>query len=420
MKKPTDIRDAHGGIAVVTALSLTVLTGVAGLATIYVQAQAAKTSIQASLDAAVLAGTALDNHATEAERIGAAQQAFEFNLQAATKGSSVEIEITSATEFLIDEARVTGKAHGKVKNSLGAALGITSMAVEASAAAKRGQSDPLCILALDDSEPSTIEAYGDAQINARDCAVQANSSNGEGMKIYGSATATASQFGVSGSYAGHAWSPDPVTGVEPVVDPYASLPVPEAGACVDVGGKLSGSHYTLDPGTYCGGLSIGAKAKVTLNPGIYIMKDGQFSAGSGAKISGEEVMIAFIGADSYLHLLSGSETALTSPMSGTYKNIQFMSDRDLSQSKFEQEWTTILSGATLKYDGVMYLPEQQLWVSGTGHDIIIEANSPSLAIVVNKLWAQGNVVLEVTQEDRRGIGEVTRAPGFGYGAMLAD
>jgi hypothetical protein len=96
-----------------------------------------------------------------------------------------------------------------------------------------------------------------------------------------------------------------------------------------------------------------------------------------------------------------------------------MSDRDVSHSKFEQEWTTIFSGATLDYDGVMYLPEQQFWVSGTGHDVIISANSPSLAIVVEKIWAQGNVVLEITQEDRRGIGKVAQAPGFGFGAMLA-
>jgi hypothetical protein len=420
MKHPIDFRDTQGSIAVVTALSLTVLTGAAGMATIYVQSQSAKASIQASLDAAVLAGTALRTGTPDAQRIKAAKRAFEFNLQQATKGSSAEIEITKDTEFLINETQVTGMAHARVKNTLGAALGITSMQVDTAAVAKKMESDPLCILTLDKTQPSTIEIYGNAHLNARDCAVQTNSNSGEGMKIYGNqSSATASQFGVTGDYSGDNWSPKPVTGTEPVLDPYADLPVSEPGACVAAGSIPNSGAFTLNPGTYCGGLDLKAGVTVTLNPGIYIMKDGQFAVNSGATVTGEDVLIALVGVNSFLDLKSGSAVRLTSPREGVYKNMQFMSDRDVSHSKFEQEWTTIFSGATLDYDGVMYLPEQQFWVSGTGHDVIISANSPSLAMVVNKLWAQGNVVLEITQEDRRGIGKVAQAPGFGFGAMLA-
>ncbi len=403
----------------VTALSLAVLTGVAGAATIYVQSQGARTSIQASLDAAVLAGTALRTGSSDAKRISVAKQAFEYNLQQAAKGSSAEIEITKDTEFQVNKTRVTGRAYTKVRNTLGAALGITDMQVDATATAKKMVSDPLCILALNKTQPSAIEVYGNAQFNARSCAVQANSDNGDGLKIYGAkSSATASQFGVTGNYSGENWSPNPVTGTEPVEDPYAGLPVPEPGTCVNTAGKLINNTFTLNPGTYCGGLNINANAVVTLNPGIYVIKDGQFSVNSGATVTGNDVLIALVGANAYLDLKSGTTVTLTSPQEGTYKNIQFMSDRDLSKSKFEQEWTTILSGAKLTFDGVMYLPEQQVWASGTGHDIIINANSPGLAIVADKIWAQGNVVFEITQEDRRSISEVVQAPSFGYGAML--
>ena len=131
-------------------------------------------------------------------------------------------------------------------------------------------------------------------------------------------------------------------------------------------------------------------------------------------------MIALVGADSYLYLMSDSVTELTSPVSGTYKNMQFMSDRNLSQSKFGVEWTTILGGATLKYDGVLYLPEQQFWVSGTGHDVVIDANSPSLAVVVDKMWLQGNVVMKVTQVNKRNLSDIAEAPRFEFGARLVD
>jgi hypothetical protein len=68
----------------------------------------------------------------------------------------------------------------------------------------------------------------------------------------------------------------------------------------------------------------------------------------------------------------------------------------------------------------MYLPEQQIWASGTGHDIVIKANSPSLAMVADRIWAQGNVRYDITQKDKRGIGGVQKTPGIAYGAMLAD
>ena len=147
------------------------------------------------------------------------------------------------------------------------------------------------------------------------------------------------------------------------------------------------------------------------------MKDGQFAVNSGATVTGDEVMIALVGADSYIHLMSNSVTKVTSPRDGTYKNIQFMSDRDLTLSKFEQEWTTILGGATLDYDGVLYLPEQQFWVGGAGGDVIINGNSPTIAMVADKIWAQGNAIFEITQADRRAMG-LTPENSFAYGARL--
>ncbi len=420
MSYPRYFRDTHGSIAVIAALSLAVLTGAAGLATIYVQGQNTKTALQASLDAAVLAGTAMQTGTPDGQRIKVAKKAFKFNLKKMTENQSAEINISKDTEFFVTKTVVTGKAHAKVRNSLGAALGITEMAVETNATAKKMSSDPLCILALDATQPSTIEIYGNAHLNAPDCAVQANSSNGEGMKLQGAkSSATASQFGVTGNYSGTNWSPKPVIGSEPVLDPYADLPVPAAGTCVDAANIPKGGTFTLNPGTYCGGLKIGSGAVVTLTPGIYIVKDGQFTVSSGAAVNGEDVLIALVGANSHLNILADAKVKLSSPRDGVYKNIQFMSDRDLSKSKFGEEWSTIFSGATLAYDGVMYLPEQHLWVSGTGHDVVINANSPSLAMVVNKLWAQGNVVLAVTQQNLRGIVDVAHAPGFGYGAMLS-
>jgi hypothetical protein len=231
---------------------------------------------------------------------------------------------------------------------------------------------------------------------------------------------SASRIGVSGNYdgTGSGWSPRPVTGTIQVDDPYANLPVPVPGACADVAGKLQQTTITLYPGTYCGGLEIKADSHVTLSPGIYIMKDGQFVVNSGATVEGSEVMIAFVGANSYLRLAADSTTKLTSPVDGTYKNIQFMSDRDLSKSKFGEEWTTIISGATLEYDGVMYLPEQQFWVSGAAQQTVVKGRSPSHILIADTIWAQGNAVLDLRMENQRHLQGVAAASGFLYGARL--
>ncbi len=287
------------------------------------------------------------------------------------------------------------------------------------AKATKMQSDPICALALNPKSDSSLYVYGGAKFDA-DCPVQANSTDDSGGSITGAkSTATASAFGFTGGATGDGWSPRPTTGTEPVSDPYANLAVPSAGSCTMTNAVIKVSS-TLDPGTYCGGLTVKTGATVTLKPGIYIMLDGQFRTDSGGNIVGDEVLIVLTGKDSYIYLGSDSTVKVTSPKDGDYKNMQFMSDRDLSQSKFEQEWTYIHSGATLEYDGVMYLPEQQFWVSGAAHQAIIKGYSPSMPLVADTIWVQGNAVVEIRQEDRRGIGPVDHAPGFAYGARLIN
>lgn len=411
--------DDRGNTGVILALALPALLGAAGAAILFAQQDTARVSIQSSLDAAVLAGTSMDAKTTDRERIALAQNVFEKNLSALALTSDAKFSVAPITSFTVNLTEVSGSARGQVENSLGAIIGISKMDVTVSAQAQKVKSRPLCILALNKTQPASIEIYGNAQINAQNCAVQANSTDGSGLKLYGSqSSATASEFGVGGNYSGDNWSPAPSTGVSEVTDPYANLPVPTPDTCMNVGIKLQSSSFTLDPGTYCGGLNIKAGANVWLNPGIYIMKEGQFAVGSGSTVGGDNVMIAFVGADSYLMLMSGSTTKVTSPTTGTYKNIQFMSDRDVSQSKQQVEWTTILGGAKLDYDGVMYLPEQQIWASGTGGDIIIKANSPGLSIVADKVWAQGNVVYDITQENNRNLTDIVAAPSFGFSARI--
>jgi hypothetical protein len=408
-----------------TALSLAVLLGAAGVAILFADGVREKSAIQAALDAGVLAGTAMPHGTSSIQRVAAAEASFYANFEKGVFGDKEVVEFfadgTPKPAFTVAGVSVSGTASFSVKNTLGAAIGITKLDVKSIAQAEKLDSDPVCVLALNKSNPSSVFVYGRAQFNAKDCAIQANSTSSSGLQLDGNhSSATASQFGVSGGYGGTGdnWVPTPITGTEPIEDPYATLPIPEPGACVNTAGKLKKSSFVLAPGTYCGGLSIAAGAKVTLEPGIYIIKDGQLAIGSQAIVTGNEVTIAFVGANAYLDMKSDATLTITSPTSGVYNNIQMLSDRDVSKSKFNEEWATILSGATLEYDGVIYLPEQQFWVSGTSHDAIVRGSSPSMIMVVDTVWAQGNAIFDLRREDKRGTGGDGMVATFGYGAHL--
>jgi hypothetical protein len=418
-------RNQNGNVTLFTAMGGAVFIGLAGLTLLYLQGVQRKTALQAALDAGVLAGTAMQAPVSDSARVQSAKAAFYANIGGPASfdsdGGTVKVVASSGPvpQFTVSNTRVSGMAEAPVNNALGAPLGITEMHVKIKAIAAKRESSPICVLTLNPMGDSSLYVYGDGKFDA-DCAAQIDSTNPAAGAITGSkSSATASAFGVTGNVKGEAWSPAPVHGTDPVTDPYASLPIPTPGPCLMTNAVIKAST-TLDPGTYCGGLTIKTGATATLNPGIYIMLNGQLRTDSGGQIQGQDLMVALEGADAYLYFAADSAVKLTSPRDGVYKNMQVMSDRDLSQSKFQEEWSQVFSGATFEYDGVLYLPEQQLWISGTGHQAIVQGYSPSMALVVGTLWVQGNAVMQMRQIDRRNIGPVQQAQGFQYGARLIN
>ncbi len=181
-------------------------------------------------------------------------------------------------------------------------------------------------MALNGKDQGAVDLNGTVDV-ATNCPVQANSTDGAAVRQVGNAAMTSSMFAIAGNYRGNNFSPKPVTGSDRVADPLASLPFPASGICVDLGlggsGKLQQETRTLLPGTYCGGLDITADSKIRLEPGIYIIKDGELKI-SGSVVTGTDVMIGFTGKGAKLWLTGGAVVKLTSPSSGPYMNMQFM------------------------------------------------------------------------------------------------
>jgi hypothetical protein len=96
-------------------------------------------------------------------------------------------------------------------------------------------------------------------------------------------------------------------------------------------------------------------------------------------------------------------------------NMQFMQDNaDINTHGL---WASIGgsngSNAKLQYDGVAYFPTQNFWAFGNA---VVSANSPSLAIVADKVWTQGSAAVNVTNNNTRNL--AVTAPATTYGARL--
>jgi len=386
-------RRSDGQAVVTFALALVPVLVAVGGAVDYTRGSQARTQMQNAIDAAVLAA-ALDGSSGWQT---AATNAFNSYF-AKTNGT-----VPDAPVFTLKNGIYHGSASGTTSTTVMGVVGVNAVGINVKAAATKA-SVPLCVLGLNSLDSGAFDMNGNAKFKAPDCAVQANTSNGKGMTQEGQPSATARKFGVSGGHTGTNYSSQPQDGAPAVNDPYSNIPFPSYSACDpnDNGLSINGGSVTLNPGTYCGGIRIKGGAYVTLNSGIYVMVGGSFWVDGGSTVTGDKVMIAFTGKDTTLRVWGSSTINLTSPTSGTYANMQFFEDRNDVNGHGAQVSLGGSNGDTSKasWDGVAYFPYQNFWTYGSA---VVNANSPSMAIVAGQIWVQGNATVNVTHNNTRNL-----------------
>ena len=79
------------------------------------------------------------------------------------------------------------------------------------------------------------------------------------------------------------------------------------------------SDETLNPGVYCGGIKVTGNAKVTFNPGLYVLRGGEFEAGGSSELSGDGVTFFLTNQGTNFATLKLTSTVLdfTPPTSGS-------------------------------------------------------------------------------------------------------
>src|SRR5205823_9632920 len=140
-----------------------------------------------------------------------------------------------------------------------------------------------------------FSAQGSVNVNLTQCALYVDSSNAQALSLGGSATVSTQFVGVVGGISGsqNITSVDgTITGYHQIADPYASVTPPSFTGCDHTNYSTHGIAV-LSHGVYCGGMSLGSSAVVTLQPGIYYLDRGSLSMQGSASLTGTGVTLVF-------------------------------------------------------------------------------------------------------------------------------
>lgn len=363
-------RCTRGGIAVTFALALPVLLGIVGVASDYAMMSKLRAELQEIADASAMAGAreiplsmSDPAHVASAVRSFAAYRLTNDASANAAKLADQKLALSvdvvddfSAVQVKISEEWTPFFIHFIKK-------GVTPITVT-SHARFVGRNN-ICVLGLAGSG-SAVYLDKDSRIIGNDCGVFSNSTGASGLRIDSGVVAKASIFcsaagtAVSGSAN---VTPKPITDCPPVDDPLASRSAPSDNGCSYNNVDLKDVTKTLSPGTYCGGLLIRGTSKITLNPGIYIIRDGALKVVDTATLNGKGVGFFITGAAQATFFSPGSHISLEAPNAGAMAGLLLFEDRALG-SKLKHR---ISSNDARMLLGTIYLP-----VGG----LIVDAKQP--------------------------------------------
>jgi hypothetical protein len=299
--------------------------------------------------------------------------------------------------------------------------------ISVTAVARSSGATRVCVVGLDPSAADAIHLDNSAQILAGNCSVYANSTSPSAIRADGGSKITSLLTCTAGGYRGYGsnYAPSaPLTDCPRVPDPLADRPPPVVESCPKKPLKIKKQTTTLNPGTYCGGLYIENGANVTLNPGIYVMKDGPLVIGPakpGAKgtdklqdkdddgtpasrgsVKGSGVGFYFTGQLEpndegqliAMRFEQNSVVELTAPTNGSMSGLLLQEDRTVNSDRRYE----VLSDGARRLVGTIYLPRGTFEVSANQS---VADQSEYTAVVTKRLelFQAPNLVLNTRYGD---------------------
>ena len=284
-----------------------------------------------------------------------------------TTNDTVTVSFPSTVSGATLASEATPAAAVSVQRILATGLiqffGIATFTVKARATAGMVASVPsTCLYVLDPSAANAFTANNGATVTMN-CGITINDTNADAATVSGGAMVTAASVSISGGYEvnnGGSISPAPSTGTQTVSDPFASVTGPTAGACNYTNYNPGWGSWTLNPGTYCGGIVINNGATAVFNPGTYIINGGGITFAGGATITGSGVMFYLTGTNATygsVTINNGVTVTFSAQAAGQYMGLLFFQDRSIVSASN----ATFAGGASMNLTGSLYFPTT--WVA---------------------------------------------------------
>ena len=237
---------------------------------------------------------------------------------------------------------------------------------------------PLCVLTLEKNKVG-LRVQGNGELSAENCIVWSNSQNRKSMRFDGGSSSARAFCAVGGTErtTGARVQPQPESDCQSLPDPLAGFSLPVSGLCdslsVDI---IRIGSTTLGPGIYCGGLTVRAR-NVTLEPGVYFIREGGLTIDAEGTITARGVTFVFLGNMGHVDIRSGSDLEIIAPAEGKTAGIAFAqmgAPLPITKKMFIR--------GSIDVEGVIYMPQYDIEFKQNGGG---RTTSPYLQIVSNSL-----------------------------------
>lgn len=402
-------RDAKGTLAVVMGISAPVVLGVAGIAVDVARYNTSLANLQGLADgAAVVAVQSLLVASSDDKVAASAAMSFvttssdsDSSSDSSSANNQVELIANQKNGDHVDVSVKVDAASSSVKVELSQKwtpmlahliTGMVETPIVVSAAAQMVGQGKACILGLNSSIDRAVYFSGNAKATGNGCGFFSNSTSTSSMAVANDAVVGAQMLCASGGgevmRQGNV-TPDITEDCPALDDPLAGRPAPSVGGCDYNNHEINGAgNFTLQANrVYCGGLRIEGSANVTLESGVYIIKDGPLTLADTASIKGTDVGFFLTGTGTRMNFESGTTVSLEAPVNGEMAGLLFYEDR--SNAPVIHRLGSSNARTLL---GTIYLPKSNLDISSAAS---IGMDSAFTALIVDTLRVREgpNVVL---------------------------
>lgn len=348
-----------GAVAIIVALAAPFMVAVGASAVEYSTLSNHKSRLQSALDAAALAAT------RELSLSNADERTVEHVLQSVVAANMPDNSGPPRLTYSIDRnaMQVTVAGTMDVDMAFSRIFGMNTMPVGADATAQALGQPNICVLGLHSSSTETIYLGAHSRLTGNDCAVFSNSTSPSGVEANGQSLLTSSTTCSAGGYRGGAenFHPMPFVDCPHFEDPLSHRTPPTFSGCDYTDYDVGSGRHTLNPGVYCGGISVNGNAEVTLTPGVYVIHEGEFRVVSNAILDGVGAGFYLSGADLRFFFGPNARLNLEAPVDGEMAGLLFFSDRAQSGDVSNEIYSNFVNNMV----GTVYLPEAELHVKAS-------------------------------------------------------